>query len=389
MSLLALSDARSLLAAIVLLFSVFGLVWWLLGEAMQLAPQASRLLAAANIMLAAALGLDLGGANLPAWAEFWASDTLGVAGIACLRAATPVIAQLRPAWRSSLLICLPASALLAWLPQAEQAVYERSLVVFGSLSLLALLAALDALRLLRRSLRAGLSIGLALPWFALALVAGARVFSALLNPQQDIAIDAGTSFNLLWLWGALLLCLLLNTTAGFLVLMQLVLRIQRLTRHDPLTDALNRRAFSEALDDAHALMRRGQPYALLLLDLDHFKALNDQLGHAAGDAALKRVSQTLSDQLRASDLLARMGGEEFALLLPLTDAAGAQQVAERIRQRIQSQAFDWQGQAWPLSASLGVACAEPADASAEAVLERADRAMYAAKAAGRNRVRLG
>jgi diguanylate cyclase (GGDEF)-like protein len=84
-----------------------------------------------------------------------------------------------------------------------------------------------------------------------------------------------------------------------------------------------------------------------------------------------------------------MGGEEFALLLPLTDAAGAQQVAERIRQRIQSQAFDWQGQAWPLSASLGVACAEPADASAEAVLERADRAMYAAKAAGRNRVRLG
>lgn len=387
-TIVALSDARSLLAAIVLMFSVCGLVWWLLGAALQLAPQAARLLALANGMLAASLAADVLGSQLPPWVQFWASDLLAVGGIACLRAATPMIALQQPAWRSSLAVCLPAALLLAWLPQAEP-VYWRSQVVFASLSLLALLAAIDALRLLRRSLRPALSLGLALPWFVLALAAGARVLNALLDPQQDIAIDAATRFNLLWLWAALLLCLLLNATAAFLLLMQLVLRIQRLTRHDPLTDVLNRRAFGEALEQAHALLQRGQPYALLLLDLDHFKALNDRLGHAAGDAALKQVADRLGQTLRGSDVLGRLGGEEFALLLPLTEAGGATLVAERLRQRIADQPLLWQGQAQALSVSIGIACARLADPGADAVLERADRAMYAAKAAGRNRVQLG
>jgi len=153
---------------------------------------------------------------------------------------------------------------------------------------------------------------------------------------------------------------------------------------DALTGLPNRRAADETLKRmmAHA-GRRVSPLSAVLLDLDHFKQVNDMHGHEQGDRALAAVGQILSSTLRASDFAARYGGEEFLILLPDTNRAAAQDVAEKLRLAIAGAEISGVGS---LTASFGIA-ALPDDASeAEQLIRKADRALYAAKAAGRNRV---
>jgi diguanylate cyclase (GGDEF)-like protein len=163
--------------------------------------------------------------------------------------------------------------------------------------------------------------------------------------------------------------------------------LERLARTDPLTGLANRRRFMEALEqEVERLERYGRPLSLVALDLDHFKSVNDAHGHAAGDDVLREASQALRSVCRDVDLAARMGGEEFSLLLPETDVAGARIVAERVRERIAGAAHrSPAGQAFRVTASLGVATAWPG-ASGEALLQAADEALYRAKDAGRNLV---
>jgi diguanylate cyclase (GGDEF)-like protein len=225
---------------------------------------------------------------------------------------------------------------------------------------------------------------LAAPLFIVTGLLLVRLLEAWLEPGVTPDIRASSSFNIAWLWSTLALNLVLNATMAFFVLMRLILRIQRLTRRDPLTDALNRRALAEAMDHEHARLQRGAPYALVMVDMDHFKQLNDSQGHAAGDAALQALVQALKPCVREVDKLGRLGGEEFCVLLPDTGLAGALLVAERMRLNLEVCGFAWEGKTCPLTASFGVAEASLADASAEQVLMRADRALYQAKAQGRN-----
>lgn len=157
--------------------------------------------------------------------------------------------------------------------------------------------------------------------------------------------------------------------------------------HDPLTGALNRRAFALLAEKQVAqAARTGRPLAVLMMDLDHFKRINDTLGHAAGDAALLHLVAVLQAGLREHDLLCRVGGEEFCLLLPDTREAGARSVAERLQQALADTPFVWEGKHWPLTASFGVATVASGLDSAESLLQRADQAVYRAKEAGRNQV---
>jgi diguanylate cyclase (GGDEF)-like protein len=163
-------------------------------------------------------------------------------------------------------------------------------------------------------------------------------------------------------------------------------RAEELARIDPLTGLLNRRAFRELASSTHAAAsRRDRPLSVLLLDLDHFKAINDTRGHAAGDAALRTVGGLLSSTARMSDLCVRWGGEEFLLLLPETDLAEARVFAERLRESVSDAVVLHDGQRIELTASLGVAQRQPAQ-SLDALIAAADAALYAAKEAGRNRV---
>ncbi|MEB3329237.1 MAG: GGDEF domain-containing protein [Candidatus Sericytochromatia bacterium] len=168
--------------------------------------------------------------------------------------------------------------------------------------------------------------------------------------------------------------------------------VQALT--DALTGLPNRRALLEQADRLAAVATRyGTPFALVLLDVDHFKACNDLYGHAAGDAVLRGVAGTLAASVRDADVAARYGGEEFVVLCPNTSLGAAAQLAERLRRAVEETlplpAPDALIELPPgVTASVGVATWQAGDRSFEAVLRRADAALYQAKAGGRNRVML-
>lgn len=154
---------------------------------------------------------------------------------------------------------------------------------------------------------------------------------------------------------------------------------------DFLTATPNRRALDKRLDMEIARAgRTGDPLCLLLLDIDHFKAVNDEFGHQAGDTTLQEVARILQAGLRPYDFLARYGGEEFAVLLPATNLADALVVAERLRATIAGTGFTY----GRLTISLGVSRLDPAS-GAQALMMAADNGLYRAKAAGRNRVLVG
>ncbi len=161
----------------------------------------------------------------------------------------------------------------------------------------------------------------------------------------------------------------------------------RLASTDPLTGLLNRRSLMAAGErEFSRASRYGRPLAVLAMDLDYFKQVNDSLGHAAGDRVLVSLAQLLQEQLRASDALGRVGGDEFIALLPETVLEGARRVAERLRQAADQELCQAVGgKDLPLSLSVGVSVSHPDDASLDELLERADLALYEAKQSGRNR----
>jgi diguanylate cyclase (GGDEF)-like protein len=169
-------------------------------------------------------------------------------------------------------------------------------------------------------------------------------------------------------------------------------QLEALSLEDDLTGIANRRSFERALADEWNRGRRHElPLALILLDLDHFKDLNDRRGHPAGDDCLRRVGRFLAETVkRTGDVVARYGGEEFAILLPAVDAAGAIRVAESLREGIEKLAIPYgNGQGRRVTASCGVAAMTPAaDLTPESLVASADRALYAAKHSGRNCVRV-
>lgn len=157
--------------------------------------------------------------------------------------------------------------------------------------------------------------------------------------------------------------------------------------HDPLTGIPNRRAFDARLDAVtRSYHRYGRPFSLILLDVDHFKRINDTYGHEAGDAVLRAVAARIAGSIRDVDFVGRYGGEEFAILLPETGLAGAVETAERLRTSIAERSVEWRGQEIAVTVSLGVAAVPECVADASDALARADQALYASKQAGRNRV---
>jgi two-component system, cell cycle response regulator len=163
---------------------------------------------------------------------------------------------------------------------------------------------------------------------------------------------------------------------------------KRLATTDSLTSLKNRRSFVEqARIEISRCQRYSLPLSLILLDVDHFKAINDNRGHAAGDQVLSALGLLLGRQLRTCDVAARWGGEEFVLLLPNTDGAGALVLAERLRGAIERLGIHYESAAIPVTASLGIAEYHSGE-SLENLVDRADRAMYSAKIGGRNRVKV-
>lgn len=189
---------------------------------------------------------------------------------------------------------------------------------------------------------------------------------------------------------------LLNEALRFLVLIAASLSLSRLrlalnrevelASRDPLTNLLNRRTFEERCNfEIKRALRYGHALTVVMMDLDNFKWVNDNLGHAAGDAVLQSVAQALNARLRTFDAAGRLGGDEFFLLLPHTDQAGAEHFIAQLRDTLLD---TMQRHGWPITFSIGAAVyAHPKDDAAK-LLAAADAQMYQAKAAGKNTLRL-
>lgn len=162
--------------------------------------------------------------------------------------------------------------------------------------------------------------------------------------------------------------------------------IYRMTIMDGLTGVHNKRYFVEQLDrELSRAARHGRPLTLVIADIDHFKAVNDEFGHLAGDHVLKEVAQLAKSRLRPDDVIARYGGEELAVILPETDLAGGVKIADELRKMVATQTFCFEDEDIDVTISCGVAELEPAWRSYDFV-RAADERLYEAKRAGRNRV---
>ncbi|HEY9102688.1 GGDEF domain-containing protein [Chitinimonas sp.] len=261
------------------------------------------------------------------------------------------------------------------------------LVMFSLIQFLFSLAILSALRLhvqVKRRLGIRLLRGLAYSWAAVNLF---RLVIRLFYPLhgssgfdiRELVFFILVLFFGIWLALACLLLIHERIAADLLFA----------TKRDPLTGCLNRRGFAEALQaEGKRLIRNWAPTSMLAIDFDHFKQLNDRYGHAAGDEALIQFSAMVREELRDVDIFARLGGEEFAIVLLNAPEAGARIVAERLRKRVEDLVLHTaSGPIW-FTASIGVAVLAEYENDLEPLLHEADRALYEAKQAGRNRVEI-
>ncbi|HEV7135608.1 MAG TPA: diguanylate cyclase [Steroidobacteraceae bacterium] len=162
---------------------------------------------------------------------------------------------------------------------------------------------------------------------------------------------------------------------------------ERRAKTDPLTGVLNRRSLLEQLEAVcRGARANGLPVAVLFLDVDYFKSINDSYGHAAGDACLAAIVPPIQSELRQSDIIGRYGGEEFVVVLSGADIAAAEPIAERIRLRVAEISIEGHSAPIQLTCSIGVASSDPLDVWGQALIAQADAAVYAAKRLGRNRV---
>ncbi len=379
------NDPVTMVAALLAVMGVATVIWLLIAAGMRECAAACLCLAGANALQALALVLRwIPEAQLHTPALV--ADLLLLGAFALLHLSVPLMDDRPSRWPLLLAGLAIVAALLTQMPRGSSPVAHH-LAVNGTGGLLCFFAARNTARLLRhRDLKPALCLLFGLPFVVIGGLLLVRPLATLWMPEVPASLDTRGAFNVVWLWTALVMTLTVNGTLAFLLMLKLVLQIRRLTLRDPLTDALNRRAMAEAMATEHQRVRRGHTYALVLLDMDRFKQLNDTLGHAAGDAALKTLVELLKPCLREVDLLGRLGGEEFCALLPYTDIAGAALVAERMRHLLERSDFQWNGQSWPLSASFGITESVATDADPTEVLRRADEALYRAKAQGRNLV---
>ena len=205
---------------------------------------------------------------------------------------------------------------------------------------------------------------------------------------------AGVVLPLLSVGGTVMLNVLTPLGVLWMAAMRMQAELEEQSSTDPLTGALNRRAFDrKGRMEMERSRRHRLPMAVVEMDVDHFKHLNDSHGHTTGDRVLVRLAEQVGQQLRTTDVLARFGGDEFMLLLPVTTLEGARELAERLREGVEQMVVEAQAERVQVRASFGVAALAapeedaPVDAEAwETLIEQADDALYRAKKKGRNRV---
>jgi diguanylate cyclase (GGDEF)-like protein len=229
----------------------------------------------------------------------------------------------------------------------------------------------------------------AVPFWLMGAVLAARALSAALSEGKAAYAYQTDGGSLALLLAYLVFGMLINFGLMGMVLSRALTRLRHLSERDALTGLYNRRSIEQRLAQESAqLVRHGTAFSLLSIDIDHFKRINDQHGHPAGDRVLKDLAKAMVQVGRGTDLLARAGGEEFWMLMPQTTLAGAIQVAERALQAARELRFEGPLESIHTRVSIGLVVADDPSESMESVMARLDLALYSAKDSGRDRIEL-
>jgi len=285
---------------------------------------------------------------------------------------------------------LAAAALASWIGTDLAWRPQQAVVHYTITASLYLWTAFDLYRYARGTLALRFPLLMAVPLLLAGLNAGGRALRTALKPEAlATEIASHSTLNVGTAMAVVALIAMLHATLMALVVARLIQQLRWGARHDGLTGLLNRRAMQETIDqELNRSRRAGDTFAVVMLDIDHFKAINDVHGHPAGDHALKHIAALLQTAVRKVDRVGRFGGEEFIVLLPGVGLAQAAVTAETLRQRLAAQLVqrEGEGEALALSASFGVAEWKGPTEDPSRLLMRADQALYRAKRAGRNQV---
>jgi diguanylate cyclase (GGDEF)-like protein len=374
-----------------LMQAVFAVVWllgsWLIGDTRRAAVHwagHAALSALSFALLATALNTP---GRLPAEIVRAAGNLVGVIALLTLHRGIRLFVG-RPVGLRIYGVALAVVLVAAGIGIAPDGGRVRVIVTSSVLALFALAMCRDLIVHARDDLRLRWPAGLGITMIFAAAGFAFRAGRAALNPDsvgsemiRDSALNVGSAF------AYTVLMLAFHATLLGLVAARFTAQLRHRSRHDGLTGLLDRRAIDEALQAQIQRSRRtGETFSVLMLDLDHFKAINDRFGHAAGDRALKHVAALLREVLREIDRLGRIGGEEFLAMMPGATLDTAAPVAERVRERLAASPVVLESNPVAISVSIGLAQWIPPDEEAWRLVGRADRALYAAKAQGRDRV---
>jgi diguanylate cyclase (GGDEF)-like protein len=288
-----------------------------------------------------------------------------------------IACERRPPWTAGLAVYAAAICGVVWFTYVERSFLARVLifnVTFGCIEAATLVALLSDNHGPTRATRLMIAVGAALALIGVVTRSASNVVK-----MSDPVLAFSILVTLIIIEGLML-------SAGCVLLTShwLQAKLETIAQRDPLTGLLNRRAFKDVCDPLWARsIRYNQPLTVLMLDIDHFKQINDRLGHAAGDTVLREVADLLIRKLRAGDMVCRYGGEEFAVILPNTSETQALALAERLRSDVATLNLSGAVQQ-PFTISIGLAQRTSGIEHWEDVLGFADQALYQAKQAGRN-----
>ncbi|MEX8517267.1 MAG: diguanylate cyclase [Leptothrix sp. (in: b-proteobacteria)] len=321
----------------------------------------------------------------------WLTDVLGnictLASFVALRRGAGTFLRLPCRDIEHLVLAGGVGLALLWIGPSADGLPARGVVMASSIAVLFLRMGGELFGPLRHQFgRRTAWLGV-VPLVAFGVVNLARLLLGLAGSPLVAGVHQASSVNHVLIYVGVFAAAVFNFLFLFLLVMRLLGRLTFLAEHDPLTGLLNRRAMQTLLErEWQRHLRLGEPFALISMDIDHFKRINDHHGHPVGDAVLRALATTLKAQARTIDHIARMGGEEFLLLLPGVDTSRGVNAAQRLRHALSVQPQVESADGLTVTASLGVASPLPGDPQVDVVLRRADAALYLAKRNGRDQV---
>jgi diguanylate cyclase (GGDEF)-like protein len=379
-----MSNTRLMLILILVQQGTMGVIW-LGAAALGLARVPAWHFGVSALLVASSLSLaTLRESGVSPWLGIVLANSLGIAAHALLRRGVQRFCARPVTDRQHLALALGSAVALALGVQAGAPFWVLAVITSTALAWNLVLAGAEAALSLGAELGTRLAVACATPLLALGGLFGLRSVLAPWMLAADERVSATGAIGATFGIAVLTMALLQHLGLGAMVLTRTVRQLRRLSDHDVLTNVLNRRGL--AARHAHESRRPGRGCALLVIDIDHFKRVNDAYGHDAGDMALVAMARTLVASVRPVDLVARTGGEEFCVLMPDIDAAAAAAAAERIRLAVRSAVVDAGCASVRLSCSIGVVWTVEAGEALDRLTARADAAMYRAKASGRDRV---